>query len=156
MKLSLETDDPDVSILGTGNFGQALAARLLKSGVAVMVGSRMPGVLNSGLTTVSQEEALKRRIIIVAIPYNFYSSLPLKKILPGTIVVDCSNRAKTCKPDELSQAEQLQALVLDEVMVVKAFNTLSAYEFENNIAAGGRELPIAGAERNGQKMLSEK
>ena len=154
-KLSLETDDPDVSILGTGNFGQALAARLLKSGVAVTVGSRKPGVLNSGLTTVSQEEALKRRIIIVAIPYNFYSSLPLEKLLPGTIVVDCSNRAKTCKPDELSQAEQMQALVLDGVTVVKAFNTLSAYEFENNIAAGGRELPIAGAEKWAKDAVGE-
>ena len=36
---------------------------------------------------------------------------------------------------------------MDGVAVVKAFNTLSAYEFENNIAAGGRELPVAGAKK---------
>ena len=35
VKVSLEAET-DVSILGTGNFGQALSKRLMKSGVAVM------------------------------------------------------------------------------------------------------------------------
>ena len=145
--LTVSEDVCEVSILGTGNFGQALAGRLLRCGVAVTVGSRSPGVLPSGLTTVSQVEALKRRIVVVAIPAHFFSSLPLEDILPGTVLVDCSNRVKTCKEEELSQAEELQAMVGKGVTVVKAFNTLSAYEFENNISAGGRELPIAGSEQ---------
>ena len=97
VKVSLEAET-DVSILGTGNFGQALAKRLMKSGVAVTIGSRKPTVLNNGLTTVTQEEALRRKIVIMAIPFNFHSSLPLEQLQPGTIVVDCSNRAKTCRP----------------------------------------------------------
>ena len=39
--------------------------------------------------------------------------------------------------------------------MVKAFNTLSAYEFENNIAAGGRELPVAGADKWAKDAVGE-
>ena len=99
-----------------------------------------------GLATVSQEEAMKKSIVIVAIPFQFYSSLPLESILPGTVVVDCSNRTNTCQGEDLAQAEQLQAMLGKGVTVVKALNTLSAYEFENNLSAGGREVPIAGSE----------
>ena len=46
-------------------------------------------------------------------------------------------------------------MLREGVTVVKAFNTLSAYEFENNIAAGGRELPIAGAEKWAKDAVGE-
>ena len=60
----------------------------------------------------------------------------LSSLEPGTVLIDCSNRTKWCKQDQMSQAEQLQLLTPDGVNVVKCFNTLSAYELENQIVTG--------------------
>ena len=151
--LCVAEDEYSVSVLGTGNFGTSLAGRFIRCGVSVTVGSRSPGVLG-GIHTVSQQEALQSKIVVVAIPHHAWSSLPWEKILPGTVLVDCSNRIKTCKEEELSQAEELQAMVGKGVTVVKAFNTLSAYEIENN-SAGGRELLIAGADKWAKDCVRE-
>ena len=64
-------------------------------------------------------------IVIVAIPFKFYSSLPAG-LLSGKIVVDVSNRATVKRTSELSQAEHL-AKLLPNSKVVKSFNVLSAY-----------------------------
>ena len=67
----------------------------------------------------------KADIVIVAIPFEFYSSLPVN-LLAGKTVVDVSNRSTIKRIGELSQAEQL-AKLLPHSKVVKSFNVLSAY-----------------------------
>ena len=78
------------------------------------------GVRISGLTEVSRAD-----IVIVAIPFKFYPSLPVS-LLAGKVVVDVSNRSSSKRTSELSQAEQL-AQLLPHSKVVKSFNVLSAY-----------------------------
>ena len=78
------------------------------------------GVRISGISELSRAD-----IVIVAIPFEFYSSLPVN-LLAGKTVVDVSNRSTIKRIGELSQAEQL-AKLLPHSKVVKSFNVLSAY-----------------------------
>ena len=78
------------------------------------------GVRLSDISEVSSAD-----IVIVAIPFDFYSSLP-SALLAGKIVVDVSNRATVKRNSELSQAEHL-AQILPQSKIVKSFNVLSAY-----------------------------
>ena len=84
-----------------------------------------PGVRVSDLSSVSSAE-----VILVAIPFTFYTSLPIH-LLADKIVVDVSNRSKVRRAEtEESQAEQL-ARILHLSRVVKSFNVLSAYSLGN-------------------------
>ena len=64
-------------------------------------------------------------IVIIAIPFAHYSSLPAAQ-LRDKIVVDVSNRDTVRRTSDLSQAEHL-AKLLPHSKVVKSFNVLSAY-----------------------------
>ena len=79
-------------------------------------------------------------VVLVAIPFNFYSSLPAN-LLTGKIVVDVSNRNKVRRAEsEESQAESL-ARILPASRVVKSFNVLSAYslgKFKLNVSINER------------------
>ena len=79
-------------------------------------------------------------VVLVAIPFNFYSSLPAN-LLTGKIVVDVSNRNKVRRAEsEESQAESL-ARILPASRVVKSFNVLSAYslgKFKLNVTINER------------------
>ena len=137
-----------VGVVGTGNFGKAITNKLVKCGVQVVVGTRNP----TGLF-VSIEKALQEKIVILAVPTFTWPDLPLTKIQAGTILIDCSNRTKTCAPDELSQAEKLQQLLPPGVHVVKGFNTISAYELENMTFSAGQQIPIAGNSQVGKQAF---
>jgi len=129
-----------VAVIGTGNFGKAITTKLVQSGIHVVVGSRNPQLGRF----VSIEKALQQKIVILAVPTFSWPDLPLVKIEPGTVLIDCSNRTKKCHPSELSQAEQLQKMLPPGVQVVKGFNTISAYELENQSLSAGQQIPIAG------------
>jgi len=86
---------PKIGVIGSGDFGRALASRLAKSGYIVTIASRdisrnrdliPPGVGVCDMSQVSSAD-----VILVAIPFNFYSSLPAN-LLTDKIVVDVSNR----------------------------------------------------------------
>ena len=80
-------------------------------------------------------------MVLVAIPFNFYSSLPVH-LLTDKIVVDVSNRNKVRRAEsEESQAEML-ARLLPASRVVKSFNVLSAYslgKFKLNVNVTERD-----------------
>ena len=78
------------------------------------------GVGISGLDEVTAAD-----IVIIAIPFDHYSSLPVS-LLKDKIVVDVSNRATVRRNSEHSQAEHL-AKLLPQSKVVKSLNVLSAY-----------------------------
>merc|ERR1711892_195305 len=144
-----------VAVLGTGSFGQALAKRLGNGGVKVVLGSRHPGKIESGQTSLNHDYLINmRNIIILAVPFKFVSSLPLDKLSPHQIIVDCSNRGEKCKPGEMSQAENIQDLLPPGCVVVKCFNTLSAHELDSR-GSGGRELPLASDSREAKAVVSK-
>jgi len=128
-----------VAVIGTGNFGKAITTKIVKSGVQVVVGTRNP----TG-PYVSIEQALQEKIVILAVPTFSWPELPLAKIQPGTVLIDCSNRSTKCPPSGVSQAELLQQMLPPGVEVVKGFNTISAYELENMSFSAGQQIPIAG------------
>lgn len=83
-------------------------------------------------------------MVLVAIPFNFYSSLPVH-LLTDKIVVDVSNRNKVRRAEsEESQAEML-ARLLPASRVVKSFNVLSAYslgKFKLNVTERDNESEL--------------
>merc|ERR1711892_1589788 len=122
----------------------------MKCGLKVVVGSRNPAGPQGSI-----EKAFQEKIVILAVPSFSWPDLPLTKIKAGTVLIDCSNRNKTCAAGELSQAEELQQLLPHGVYVVKGFNTISAYELENQTFSAGQQVPIAGNDQNGKQSVGE-
>ncbi|XP_076067466.1 metalloreductase STEAP4-like [Oratosquilla oratoria] len=144
----LSSENVQVVVLGSGDFGRALALRLVQAGHKGVVASRNPDrnrklVEGFGGLIGSYEEVLpKSRIVLVAIPHWCHHNLPTE-LLRDKIIVDVSNRSPEEKARPKSNAERLQEL-LPESRVVKAFNTLSAYALENNAIQASKEVPICG------------
>jgi len=150
-------DSPNVYIIGSGDFGRALAGRLAKSGYRVTIASRDAGARNGDLIPVGVRlsdisEVSAADIVIVAIPFDFYSSLP-SGLLAGKIVVDVSNRATVKRTSDLSQAEHL-AQILPQSKVVKSFNVLSAYSLENGGLQGSKQVFVAGDDRDARESVT--
>ncbi|XP_076454049.1 metalloreductase STEAP4-like isoform X2 [Babylonia areolata] len=133
-----------VGILGTGDFARALSKRLISSGYDVVLGSRAPAArrLSSfdeclcGVRVTTLDDCIKQCEVLVAAIHmeNFRATLaPRADLLAGKVVVDISNR--TNRYSAVSNAEFLQAM-LPEAMVVKAFNSVSAYTLEDHAAVG--------------------
>jgi len=138
-----------VAIIGSGDFGRALASRMVQRDIPVIIGSRNPNrnrtlVEKIGAKLVTTEEAIKSsNIIVMAVPKNFYERQPLH-LLEGKTVIDVSNRNSVYRKDEsISQAEYLQTL-LPRSAVIKAFNVLSAYALESGGLQGSKEVLYSG------------
>ncbi|CAL4124924.1 unnamed protein product, partial [Meganyctiphanes norvegica] len=122
-----------IVIFGSGDFGRSIAECLLNANYRVVVASRSPAMclnrlflLNAGAEILSHKEALLRSsMVVLAVQRHHYSSLPLSR-LKNKIIIDVSNRSETVRRNRMSNAEYLQRL-LPESIVIKAFNTLSAY-----------------------------
>jgi predicted dinucleotide-binding enzyme len=150
---SLETDNANsnsIAIIGSGDFGRALAKRMVQSGYTVNIGSRNPD-RNSALVTkvgahiMKVDEAVRlsnSNIIVLAVPNDFYDRQPFE-LFDGKILIDVSNRSTVYRKLELSQAEYLQSL-LTKSTVVKAFNVISAYALETGGLQGSKEVFYAG------------
>ena len=139
-----------LGVVGTGNYGRAIRAKLVGSGVVVVWGSRTPDQ-----DQVTLEKVMEESLIILAVPVFSWSSLPLSSLQPGTVVIDCSNRTSWCRQEEISQAEQLQDLLPSGVTVVKCLNTVSAYELENTSLSPGKQVPLAGDSPEAKRLVSE-
>merc|ERR1719400_656868 len=149
---------PKICVIGSGDFGRALAGRLANSGYEVTIASRniarnrdlIPATVGvCDISAVSSAE-----VVLVAIPATFYSSLPVS-LLADKIVVDVSNRNKVRRAEtEESQAEQL-AKVLPFSRVVKSFNVLSAYALENGGLQGSKQVYVAGDDPEARDVVSE-
>jgi len=152
-----EEDGEAVTVLGSGDFGRALAGTLRRAGCRVTLASREPernralcpeGVLLRGLDSLASAS-----IVVVAVPRDFYHTLPAH-LLAGKILVDVSNRSTTRRgADGVSQAEYLASL-FPTATVVKAFNVLSAYSLESGGLQGSKQVPIAGETRASRERVA--
>jgi len=147
-----------IAIIGSGDFGRALALRMVQSGLSVNIGSRNPErnrelVSKVGAKLTSIESALKQsNIVVLAVPKDFYDKQPLH-LFEGKVVIDVSNRNSVYRKDETSQAEFLQSL-LPRSAVVKAFNVLSAYALESGGIQGSKEVFYAGDVHSAKEEVS--
>jgi len=155
-----EDANPDsIALIGSGDFGRALALRMVQSGLTVNIGSRNPQrnrelVLKTGAKLTSVEEAIRAsqsNIVILAVPKDFYEKQPIH-LFEGKVVIDVSNRNSIYAKGE-SQAEYLQS-VLPRSAVVKAFNVLSAYALESGGIQGSKEVFYAGDVHSAKEEVS--
>lgn len=137
---------PTVAILGSGDFSRSLAMRLVACGIGVVVGSRCvkrisPGLFLDTVELNSQETAVAKatRLVFMALFPEYYPSLfGLRSALAGKILVDVSN-AVEMNGKRPSNAEQLAEMFPDSV-VVKGFNTISAWTLQTGTRDGSRQV----------------
>jgi predicted dinucleotide-binding enzyme/DMSO/TMAO reductase YedYZ heme-binding membrane subunit len=140
-----------VSIVGTGDFGRALAKPLLAAGVTVLLGSRHPEKRGAALSerdpalrpghVCSVEEAVTgSHIIFLALHPAAQQQLSHAfPTLQDKLLIDVSNVPPATNNHQLSNAEQLQQL-FPQCRVVKAFNTVSAA----SLSRGEGDVAVAG------------
>lgn len=153
-----------IGILGTGDYGRALAKRLLRSGYQVIMGSRDPD--HQRVTSIDEElkpvkvETINHvltneNIFIVFLAVhskNFTACLaPSIDSLGDKILIDISNQDKLNKGE--SNAENL-AEAFPGVRIVKAFNTLSAYAMESDTFGGTKQVLIASNDQEARDKVS--
>lgn len=138
----------DVTIIGTGNMGRALATRTIAAGKSLQVLARstetaatFAAELGSGITSGNTTEAPAGQIVILALPFDAAKEYVTAQgaALDSKIVIDISNPVDFSTFDSLttaagsSAAEEISALT--SATVVKAFNTT----FAGPLTAGSAE-----------------
>ncbi|MEV4686176.1 NADPH-dependent F420 reductase [Microbacterium sp. LWH3-1.2] len=134
----------NVTVIGTGNIGSAVAAVAARGGAAVQLLGRDPektsGVAAGvGATAGEVGDALTGDIVVLAVPYAALAELTeqYRDQVDGKVVVDVTNPVDFATFDDLtvpadsSAAAELQKK-LRGAHVVKAFNT----NFAGTIATG--------------------
>ncbi|EMY35050.1 reduced coenzyme F420:NADP oxidoreductase [Arthrobacter crystallopoietes BAB-32] len=139
----------DITIIGTGNMGSALAKRAAAAGRSLQILNRTPekaaelaGELGSGVISGGLAEPALGDIVIVALYYGPAQEVitRLRGSLTGKTVIDISNPINTDTFDSLvvepgtSAAEELAKLA-PEATFVKAFNTT----FAGTLSAGSAD-----------------
>lgn len=127
----------NITIVGTGNMGKALAARFAKAGHRLTIVSRDPAHAASlaaevGARAASDSAAVRdAEVVVVATPYE--EAVPaLRKLgnLAGKVVVDITNPLTAdymgLTIGHSSSAAEEIAKALSGAEVVKAFNTVFA------------------------------
>jgi len=146
----------NISVIGSGDFGRALAGRLAMAGYKVTIASREPDrnrtLIPSGVELSSLSSVAHADLVIVAVPRDFYHTLPIR-LLAGKVVVDVSNRSSVRRTSTESQAEYLASLIPDS-SVVKSFNVLSAYSLESGGLQGSKQVFVAGDEASARDLVS--
>ncbi|KAF2359017.1 Ferric reductase transmembrane component-like domain [Trinorchestia longiramus] len=157
-----EVHKGNVGMIGSGDYGRALAGKMAQCGYKVQLGSRNPDneqikkMLESkpGTSLVSQEEAIaSSNVLVVAVGGDHYSKLPVLA-LKGKILIDVANRTRPRPEEAPSIAEALQNLVPD-AHVVKAFNVLSAYALENSTVQSAKQVPVASNSPDAKRQVLE-
>ncbi|CAF0874911.1 unnamed protein product [Didymodactylos carnosus] len=160
----MENETRCVGVIGTGNMGRALVKRLIFSGYQVLIGSRQPDdrrkLLNddvylNDVEVTSIDQCIERnQIIFVALHMESYQSILVVNTdkFQGKILVDVSNQTKL-QQINLSNAEYLSSIV-PHAYVIKAFNTVSTFVLENDVAGGSRRVFIAGDNQFARETVS--
>ncbi|KGL84904.1 Metalloreductase STEAP4, partial [Tinamus guttatus] len=147
-----------VCIFGTGDFGRALAYKMIQSGYSVVFGSRqvqISSLIPKGAEVLSHTEAAqKASIIFIAIPRQHYNFLlPLAEVLNGKVLVDVSNNLKLNQYSQ-SNAEYLAQLI-PGAKVVKAFNTVSAWALQSGTLDASRQVFVCGDDKKAKQMVMD-
>lgn len=144
----------DITIIGTGNMGRAIATRALAAGKTVQLLGRdaeatraTAAELGTGVTAGTSAEAPAGSLVVLAVPFDAAKDLVsgYGQALAGKVVIDISNPVDFATFDSLtvpagsSAAEQIAALT--PAAVVKAFNTTFAGPLTAG-EAGGAPLDV--------------
>ena len=139
----------NISIIGAGNVGRALATSFVRAGHSVTVTSRDPEhagavaeATHARVARTNAEAAASADVVVLAVPFSSVEAVAaeIRDAVKGKVVVDTTNRmafGPTGPTMDLaeSNAERLAAW-LPDAHVVKAFNTLFASHQSDPIAEG--------------------
>ena len=138
-----------ISILGgTGDLGNGLAKHFLKAGYKVIIGSRkLEGAkkaankLGNGCKGLQNENAAHEGdIVILTVPFEYQKNIleVCKLYLKNKIFIDTTVPLRPTKaaivklPEEGSAAQIAQSLLGEDVIVISAFQNVSAELLKNN------------------------
>lgn len=158
-----------VAILGTGKMGSTVGRQLAVAGYEVVFGSRDPAIQGGKfakeerITVKNYAEAAREcDVTIIAVPWAYTLDL-LKRLraeLDGKVIVDLTNPlaadiSQLVVGGTSSAAEQV-AEVLSGSMVVKAFNGITADNFQTPGFSGGvAQVLYCGDDRASKKIVKE-
>jgi 8-hydroxy-5-deazaflavin:NADPH oxidoreductase len=145
----------NITIVGSGNVGGALAGGWKKAGHSVTFAARDPAsskaaeLTREGFAVAPQGEADKADVIVLAVPWTgIETTVRALGSLAGKIVIDATNPLTANLELALGfsdSAGETVARLATGARVVKAFNTTGANNMANSQYAGGRlMMPIAG------------
>ena len=141
----------DVSIIGTGNMGQAIAAVVRRSGNTVEL-----------LGQADADEPVTGEVVVLAVPYGAVAGIVAQRgeQLAGKVVVDITNPVdfetfdSLVVPADGSAAAEIAA-ALPRSRVVKAFNTTFAATLASGtVGAQPTTVLIAGDDADAKSLLA--
>lgn len=157
-----------ITVIGTGNMGQAIAGIAAKGGSTVQILARDlekagTAAASIGATAGDVGDAIKGEIVVLAVPYPALAEIAgtYGDQLTGKVVVDITNPVDFATfdglvvPADSSAAAELAASV-PGARVVKAFNT----NFAATLASGELDgaptvVQLAGDDDAAKKMLAD-
>jgi NADPH-dependent F420 reductase len=160
-----------VTVIGAGNMGRGIGARVLAGGHALEILDRDPeearklaDELGQGATAIANGDVIDGDMVVLALYYPGIKDAARQYAdqLAGRVVVDVSNPIDTetwdrlATPPGTSAAEELAALVPDATPVVKAFNTTFAGTLvDGEVAGQAPDVLIAGDDEHAKQQLAE-
>lgn len=160
---------------GTGAIGFAIAARLARAGVPVVIGSRdaaraeeAAGRIGTSAEGLANAEAAARGpVVILCVPFRSQSETltNLKDVLqPGQVLVDATvplaaavsgKATRVLGVPQGSAAQQAQEMAPEGVDVVAAFHTVSAPVLGDLDHEMGEDVLIAGDSREAKRRVAD-
>lgn len=128
----------NLSIIGGGRVGSALAQALGRAGHSVLIGARNPNDQE-----VPIADAIRRNeVIIVAVPFKAVRAVLSDAPVDRKIVIDATNPIGVDLPQDMSGAEQIQEW-FPLARVVKCFNQTGAENMGDAHFVGGSPCMFA-------------
>lgn len=158
----------DITVIGTGNMGAAIAAIAAKGGAGVQLLGRdaaaaAEAATIAGATGGTVGDALTGEIVVLAVPYSALSDVVAQygEQLAGKVLVDLTNPVDFATfdgltvPADSSAAAELAAAV-PAATVVKAFNTnFAATLASGTVGSSPTTVLIAGDDDDAKALLAQ-
>src|SRR5205807_4085588 len=154
----------NITIVGSGNVGRALAGGWRKTGHSVTFAARDPAgpkaaeLKREGFAVAPQAEAGKADVIVLAVPWSgIEATVQALGNLAGKVVIDATNPLTANLELALGfsdSAGETVARLAKGARVVKAFNTTGANNMANSTYPGGKlMMPVAGDDAAAKKNV---
>uniref|UniRef100_A0A8C4QET5 STEAP family member 4 n=2 Tax=Eptatretus burgeri TaxID=7764 RepID=A0A8C4QET5_EPTBU len=161
LNMNKEVATQVVCIVGTGDFGCSFGKRLLRSGVAVVFGSRNPRQISNRLPEEAQVLSVKQAvaacdIVVLAVRQQHQAALEgeLSSVINGKILVDVSNTDKRPAQNSIPNTSELQML-FPQTHIVKAFNMISAWSLQAGLDDACKKVFVCADNVNARRKVME-